>query len=117
MNCWYWNVSSRKPKPSKEDLKKVSVYYTVIYQKEGPSLPGLPLTIHISPFPINDKAPTKVEVQEAVCRLMIRKAGEHTHLCSEHLKGWLSVAYPDRDTTSPNPDFWEKLVTLVQHML
>ena len=40
----------------------------------------------------------------------------HTHIHSEHLKGWLWEAYPDRYTTSPNPSHWEKLGTLMHHM-
>ena len=55
-------------------------------------------------------------VDSFASRLKRHKAGGHTHLHFEHLKGWLQEAYPDRYTNPPNLGLWEKLVTLVQNM-
>ena len=54
---------SRKPKPSRADLEKFSVYYAALYQREATYPPGRPLPIHIAPFPFNYKTPTEVEVE------------------------------------------------------
>ena len=51
-----------------------------------------------------------------VCRFGSHKSRGHTHICAEHLKGWLREAYPYRDTNPPNSACWDKLVTLVQHL-
>ena len=51
-----------------------------------------------------------------VHQLKRHKAVGYTHTRVEHLKAWMREAYPDMYTTTPNPAYWEKLVTLMQHM-
>ena len=51
-----------------------------------------------------------------VCRFGIHKSRGHTHLRIEHLNWCLRPTYWYRETTPPKPVFWEKLVTLMQHM-
>ena len=39
----------------------------------------------------------EAEVEVAVCQFKRHKDRGYTHLCSEHLKGWLKKAYPYRE--------------------
>ena len=75
----------------RSDMEKVTGDYAALYRQEDPTIPGRPVPIHIRPFRINNDAPTEatVEVEAAIRRLLLNKAGGHTHLRSEEFKKWL----------------------------
>ena len=66
---------------------------------------------------INYNTPTELEVKAVVLRFMSHNFAGHAHLRAKHLKGWMRVAYLDRDTNTHTKAWWEKLVTLVKHIL
>ena len=53
---------------------------------------------------------------EAIRQLKRPRALGHTHLCVEHLTGWLWGAYLYKYTTIQNLSHWDKMVILVKHM-
>ena len=86
-------------------MEKVTGDYTILYWQEDPTPPGRPVKIHITLFKVNGEVPSEAEVEAAVHRLCLNKAGGHTHICTKHFKKWLKEAYPDEGTyTHPNPE-------------
>ena len=113
---WYRHATARQPKPSRQDLTKISNDYAALYTKELPSPPGVRIPSHVVPFPINDAVPDEGEIQTAVARLKTNRAGGHSHLRAEHFKDWHAQAYPTNAEQEPNRHRWDKLVAIVQHI-
>ena len=112
--AWYRQAGGRPSRPSRADLRKVTEAYTTLYTR-AESLPGESIPIHVAPFEIDDSVATEAEIASAVKRLRNDKAPGPSGLRAEHLKGWLSRAYPDSDDDG-DPTYWEPVVALVQHM-
>ena len=66
--------------PSRTDMDKVRGELNILYQREEPQPPGLPLETHVDPAKVNDDIPSKAEVEAAVRRLLPHRAGGPTHL-------------------------------------
>ena len=79
-------MSARAPKPLRADTAKVTGDYDTLYWREDPTPTGRPVLIHVKPFRINDEVPTEAEVEAAVNRLLLNKAGIHRHLRAENFK-------------------------------
>lgn len=78
-----------------------------------------PIPIHIQPTPIDDSVPNEEEIIAAVKRLKNNHATGPSRMRSEDVKQWLHlVAYPPdaRPPPIPQPDKWNKLVELIQHI-
>ena len=67
-------------------MVKVTGDYFELYQREDPTLPGRPVTTHVTPFRVNDDIPLDAEVEAAVRQLRLNKAGRHTQVRAEHFK-------------------------------
>ena len=80
------------------DLEKVYMDYAVLYCREDPPPTGIPFPNHVAPFKIDNRVPTEAEVETAVCRLRLNRAGVHMHLRSEQFNTWLREAYPAKET-------------------
>ena len=114
---WYRNVSMRVPKPSHTDMEKVRGDLQTLYKREETHIPGIPLATHIDPAKVNDKIPTKAEVEAVVRRLRPHRAGGPTHLRAEPFKQWRSKVYPGKKLNTPtHTERWLCMVDIVQKM-
>ena len=112
---WYRHASERPPKPSRQDLQKVSTEWETLYRKEDPTPPGDPIPIHVTPFQIRDDIPDADEIGRAVGRLKRGKAPGPTGIQADSYKDWYDLAHPEDDNIAPDAHRWELLVQLVQH--
>ena len=69
-------------------MEKVRRDFQILYQREDPQSPGLPLETYVDPAKVNDEIPSEAEVEAEVRRLHSHRAGKHTHLRVEHFKQW-----------------------------
>ena len=110
---WHRHASARPPKPSRQDLTKLSTEYRALHSRQNP--PGLPVPPNVAPFPINDAVPSEAEICAAASKMKLNKAPGHTRVRAEDFKAWLKAAYPPTDVEgapAPDPVRWNKLVGL-----
>jgi hypothetical protein len=108
---WYRHSGNRPPKPTRLDLKKVTLEYKELYKDTTP--PGDPINIEITPHAINDDIPTDDEIATAVRKLRNGKAPGHSGVRAEHLKALLHRAKKENATDEDRMG-WDQTCTLIQ---
>lgn len=111
LKAWYKHSCGRAPRPTREDLAKVSAEYAALYTAEP--CQGQPVPILVAPVSVNDEIPTEEEIEEAVTRQKTKKAAGPSGMRSEHFKRFLAMARREED---PDDSAWRKLVALIQHV-
>jgi hypothetical protein len=99
---WYRHAAARPPKPSRENLNRVSANFHALYTCELPSPPGAPLVPQVGPFPIKDDLPSVNEVREAIKRMRRNKAPGHSRMQAKDFKAWEPEAFPDDPEQIPS---------------
>ena len=99
---WYRHASSRPPKPSRQDLQKISKECEALCKRRVQV--GAPIPSHVEPFPINDETPTECEIRKAVGKMKRGKATGPTGVHAEDFKDWLRAACPPETEGAPAPD-------------
>ena len=110
VKAWYKVAENRPPKPSREELSKVTEEYANLYTRSTP--PGEPIPVLVEPFDVSDEVPSEDEIASAVRGLRSGKAPGPSGLRTDQLKAWLRAA---RREENPDTTHWETLVSLVQH--
>jgi hypothetical protein len=82
---WYKHYGDRPPKPTRQDLQKVSHEYRILYSNTQP--PGDPINTHISTcFTIDDEIPDDDEIAAAIRSLRPGKAPGPSGIRAEQIK-------------------------------
>ena len=109
--CWYRHAGDRAPRPSRQDLEKVTADRVALYTKTEPT--GPPIEVVVGPADVSDDVPLEAEIGEAVSRLKRGKAPGPSGMRTDHVKDWLMAA--EREET-PDRTTWDCLVDLVRHV-
>ena len=72
LQTWYRQAEDRPPKPSRQDLGKVTDEYANLCTGSTP--PGEPIPVMVAPLDIDDSVPGDDEIGDAVRRLRSGKA-------------------------------------------
>ena len=72
VKAWYRVAENRPPKPSREELSKVTEEYANLYTRSTP--PGEPIPVLVDPFDVSDEVPSEDEIATAVRGLRSGKA-------------------------------------------
>ena len=62
LKFWYWHTSAWVPNPSWTNIKEVRGDFQIIYQREEPHTPVIPLATHLDPVQVNYATPSDAEV-------------------------------------------------------
>ena len=113
---WYRHATAHQPKPSREDLIRVTDSFRQLYTAQPPTAPPIP--IHVQPFPVEDGLPTDDEIGAAIKRLRNGRAPGPSKMKAETLKDWHREAFPEDYDLEQEPDRtrWDLLTTLIHHM-
>ena len=87
VKLWYKGASNRPPKPSREELGKVTDQYAQLYTKLTP--PGGPISVIVEPFNVSDEVPDEDKIAATVRRLHSGKSPGPCRLQTDQLKDWL----------------------------
>jgi hypothetical protein len=111
LKAWYNQVSDRPSKPSRQDIRAITMERIDLYSHQHP--PGAALPVLVAPAPVVDEIPTDEEIRAAVSRLRRSKSPGPSGIRTDHLKDWLAAA---EARENPDTTRWDLLVRLLQHV-
>jgi len=101
LRTWYKDVGARASKPVWRDLEQVHREYQSLYSADPPS--GDSIRINVTPYNINDEAPSETEIIAALKRMRRGKKAGLSQIKVEDLIYWQEF----------KPDMWAKVLDLV----
>ena len=113
---WYKSVTSKAPKPSRQDFEMLHQERTDLYRHVDP--PGEPITVRLNaPFAIDDNPPSHEEVAEACKALRRKRAVGASGIRAEDLQRWLMWYERYHNHTDPgcDPNPWQNVLDIVDH--
>ena len=80
----------RSPPPVRVTIKHMTVDRVDLYRHIP--LPGRPIPVVITPFPVEEYLPGNEDISWAVCRICLNRSRGLSGLQEEHLRTWLGEA-------------------------
>ena len=108
MQWWYRYADNRPPPLARVSLETLTAERAELYAHIPP--PGRPITIEVSPFPVDENILGEEDIAEAVLRMRLNYARGLSVIRAKHLRMWLCTETREEDL---DPGNWEKVASII----